>query len=505
MTIRDIHICIVLLLLWFCPARATVFYVNVNIINPTPPYTNWPTAATNIQDAVDASASGDFILVTNGVFNAGGRNAPDGSPTCVVVTHPLTLESVNGATGTLIDGGNEVRCIYLADGAILSGFTVTNGNSGTYHSGGGIACASINAWVVNSLIISNHAGMQGGGISFGTASNCMISCNRSGQNWGGGGASSGVLIQCTLSNNSSSYLGGAAYSAILSNCIVVGNWAGYNGGGAYLSTLYSCLVISNLANGSGGGADDCSLNNCTITANSSYLGGGVSSSGGGPSIACNCIVCYNFATNSGADIASSFITNCCSLSNYVANGSGNITNAPQFVNQSAGDFHLQPNSRCINAGKNIYAADATELDGNPRVRGGTVDIGAYEFQAQVTGTFTAFLQQYGLPIDGSADYVDSDGDGMNNWQEWIAGTNPTNSTSLLRLLPTLATNNSAMPYVNWQSVNNRTYYLQRATDLTTQPAFSAIQSNLVGQAGTTSFTDTTATNSGPYFYRVGIQ
>jgi hypothetical protein len=194
---------------------------------------------------------------------------------------------------------------------------------------------------------------------------------------------------------------------------------------------------------------------------------------------------------------------CCTIP-LPASGIGNITNNPLFVNPAGGNFQLQSNSPCINAGNNAYVDSTTDLNGNPRIVGGTVDIGAYEYQTSESVISYAYLQQYGLPTDGSVDYADLDGSGFNVYQDWVAGLDPTNPASILAMLPSAATNKLAGVTVRRASVNGVQYLLQRSTNLTVQPLFQIIQENIAGQGGTTSYQDASATNNTPYYYRVGV-
>ncbi|MEZ4942385.1 MAG: choice-of-anchor Q domain-containing protein [Saprospiraceae bacterium] len=59
---------------------------------------------------------------------------------------------------------------------------------------------------------------------------------------------------------------------------------------------------------------------------------------------------------------------------------------PLFVNPDSGDYRLQPCSPLVNAGSNDYVLGDTDLAGRPRIRGGTVDIGAYEAQGPSLAT-----------------------------------------------------------------------------------------------------------------------
>jgi hypothetical protein len=47
------------------------------------------------------------------------------------------------------------------------------------------------------------------------------------------------------------------------------------------------------------------------------------------------------------------------------------------------------------------------------------------------------------------------------------------------------------------------YFLERSANLAAP--FTPLATNILGQAGTTTFTDTNAAGPGPFFYRVGVK
>ncbi len=176
--------------------------------------------------------------------------------------------------------------------------------------------------------------------------------------------------------------GGGVYcdkNGLIKNCMINENSADY-GGGIYCSggIIQNCVINNNSADYGGGvySTDNSTIQNCTICSNSSiHSAGGVCFNEDGTIQ--NCIL-WN---NTKPEINDNFLLNqynC--LENWTELINGIITNNPQFVDAAAGNYRLDISSPCIDAGTNMsWMWSVTDLDGNPRITGGTVDMGAYEF------------------------------------------------------------------------------------------------------------------------------
>jgi hypothetical protein len=404
------------------------------------------------------------------------------------------------------NGAEAVRCVYLADGAALVGFTLTNGatrsvaslTSRRHHGKGGrgshIPMMSRPTWQSAFPSRGRHEGggrthhftywLSGGGVCCESTNALVSNCRLVGNSAAlfGGGAFHGTLNRCAISTNHSLSAGGGVYGGRLENCMLTGNLAGGGwggkGGGVRNSTLNNCTLVGNMAVAAGGGADHSTLNNCIVWNNVAGM------------------------TDGSSNYHSSTLAWCCTMP-PPTNGWGNITNPPLLVDLTVGNFHLQSNSPCINSGNNAFLAYNTDFDDNPRVKGGTVDIGACEFQSPRSVISYAWLRRWFLPNDGSVDFIDWDHDGMNTWQEWRAGTNPYIPVFVLKML-SVSSHDPGLT-VTWQSVPGIYYFLERSSDLGAQPAFTTLATNLVGSTNTMGYTDTTAVGSGPFFYRVWVR
>ncbi len=305
-------------------AQLTFRYVDGANLTPAAPFTSWTSAATNIQDAIDAATAGEVVMVTNGIYATGGKVKDGDLTNRVALDKALLVQSVNGPGATIIRGAWDpvttngplaVRCAWLTNGATLNGFTLRGGatrNSGgiSLQGGGGVWCASSSANVFDSVLVDNRAQQYGGGAHDGTLNNCIVRSN-------------------------TAYHGGGAYSAVLNNCAVLGNFA-LSGGGTYASFLNSCTVTLNSSSSIGAGAywigSDTNMKNCILWSNYRTYGIPDNYFGGKATYSCT---------------------------TPLPSGTGNIALDPQLLGDGV---HLAATSPCINSGSPLYLVGA-DVDG----------------------------------------------------------------------------------------------------------------------------------------------
>jgi hypothetical protein len=335
------------------------------------PYTTWPTAATNIQAAIDAGVDGTTVVVADGGYSIA---------TPINLNQNIKVASVNGAASTFIRrGAGNCRIFYVSrPHAVIDGFTISNANLGAiYLDAGGTVS---NCIIRDNVSLNNSANgggvaLQGGGLVY----NCRIFNNILNSSGGAGASGAGVFLNgggmvdsCVISNNFSSY-----------------GTAG-NGGGVYMSggRIRNCLVFNNQHNMAGSGIYNFGgiVENCTIASNRCPLVSGVGGlySAGGRIL--NSIIYYNVSSNitynyTNAGASSSYTNSCTVPTNGLA-GKGNIDSDPRFANLAAGNCRLARDSLCIDAGTNqAWMAAAFDLDGQARIfdnKLDAVDMGAYE-------------------------------------------------------------------------------------------------------------------------------
>jgi parallel beta-helix repeat protein len=274
--------------------------------------------------------------------------------------------------------------------------------------GGGIGIVGSSPEIRNNLIARNQANQNGGGIcmwedSAPVIANNFIIANASNildggstMNYGGGG-----IYACSY------YEDGTPCTACISapkifNNVIAANGALKGGGIAIASSNYGVAEITNntVANNSGAGIHWATaaplIRNNLVVGNTWGLEQwniGTNS----PVMACN---------NVFGNTLQGFSTNYEGISDATGT-SGNISADPKLANTRIGDYHIQPDSPCVNAGSSAaLGVDWTDIDGQPRTASTSVDIGADESDGTVWNVATPVIR------------VKPDGNDANDGSSW---------------------------------------------------------------------------------------
>ena len=335
----------------------TTYYVSASGDNST--YTNWATAAHEIQSAVDAAyyLGGDTVLVGDGTYTGTGNNV-------VEMTNNTTLKSANGYAGVIIDGEGARRGLLMDDpnlvnSGLADGITISNCLHNFDSRGGGAYVRR--GTLQNSLIIKNklNAYGNGGGVFIG----------------GTGSEISSYLKNCIVKDNINKGRGGgisAYWGGQAENCLIIGNSSSYSVGGGVATIrglVRNCTIVGNESKSDQGGSGlarevtnySSRVENCIIWGNIGVT---------------NVLNEYNLVT----------FDSCCieDIDGTYGGGSNNIASDPLF--KSTDNYHLQSGSPCVDTGMTVSDL-VIDLDGVMRPQDGNsdgsadYDMGTYELEA----------------------------------------------------------------------------------------------------------------------------
>ncbi len=377
---------------------------------------------------VNPTGTGDrqaTFQLKNGVSVRGGYagcgepdpNARDIELYETILTGDMASDDEPNFTNNEENSYHVVTGSYTDKTAVLNGFTITAGNANGSFSGargGGGMFNQSGSPTVTDCTFSGNYGSDGGGMnirsSSPTVTNCTFRDNRA-ATLGGGMSSSGyqTVRGCKFIGNSATSGGGINVfvgDPLFENCVIRGNSASEDGGGIQFVTdnwarVIGCQISGNMAGRNGGGMycsgcyEEDMIINCSISGNTAgNLGGGMYTTSDSSMNLFNCIFWGDTPDEIYVEPTNWPPTPyyCCIQGGWPGQtgaGSGGIIADPLFVDANGPDdiagteddnLRLLPGSQCIDTGDPCYvpAPNETDLDGNPRIINGRIDMGAYE-------------------------------------------------------------------------------------------------------------------------------